>query len=448
MKFRSSSSFPRVPRSPSRKVTGPLRLLLILLFFAFAFGCICLDFYLIEQALVWVDPPMVWARPPQPVRFEQFALGPRNLFAALIDQNVTRQDANALVVALKDADFEFGALRPKQQITLKFDAGNRPVGFHYRLSKIVSFQARRLADGTFDADRREVPTRRVLVTLTGRVTTSVWNTIIDLGEMPTLTAKFIEIFGWDIDFSSDTQRGDSFVLILEKIETEQGEPVGYGRLFAGQYHGSTVGLKQGFFFDHPVEKLKGFYTAQGKQMKKFMLRAPLDSLRVTSRFGFRMHPTLHRRKKHNGIDYRAPTGTPVWAVADGTVMAAGSAGAAGKRISIDHGNSLQSYYMHLSRISVKRGQKVHQRKLIGRVGSTGRSTGPHLHFGLKYKGQWTDPRKRKFGKVVHLDAKYMDGLKEVVDRYAAELKQAAALVPELPAAPDATPPPEMEKPLS
>ena len=443
--MRIGTSYPRYRRP---EVTGTLRYLLILFFFGFSFGCICLDFYFIEKALYWVDPAIVSAKPPAPAKFRVFNLGQRNLFDALLEEGVTRQEANALIVALKEVEFNFNALRPKQKLTLKTDTKDRLKGFNYRLDQLVSYSARRLPDGTYTAQRHEVPTVTKVAVLSGAVSTSVWESIIGMGELPTLTAKFIEIFGWDIDFSSDTQRGDTFVLILEKIETVKGEAVGYGRLFAGQYHGKTVGLKRGFYFDHPTEKLKGFYTDKGQQMKKFMLRAPLDSLRVSSRFGFRMHPTLHKRKKHNGIDYRAPTGTPVWAAADGKVTAAGWAGAAGQRVTIDHGSGLQSYYMHLSRIHVKAGQRVAQRKLIGRVGSTGRSTGPHLHFGLKQNGQWTSPTNQKFGKAVVLDKKHLPDLQKVVEEYGPLLKQAEEVIAPLPPQPETPTPEEPETPFS
>ena len=428
-------------------MTGFAKYILTVLFLGFCFGCICADFYLIEQANHWIDPPIVYAKPPPPVQFKSFSLGQRNLFAALLEEGVTRQTANEIVAALKEVEFDFNGLRPSQRITLKVDHQNRPTSFHYRVGKIVSYSATRLSDGTFKAERREVPTVSKTVTIAGRVESSVWNTIIGMGESAALTAKFIEIFGWDIDFSSDTQRGDSFVLIIEKIFTENGDHVGYGNLHAGQYDGRTVGVKQGFYFDHPIEKKKGFYTEKGQQMKKFMLRAPLDSLRVTSRFGFRMHPTLHKRKKHNGIDYGAPRGTPVWAVADGTVKTTGRRGAAGKMVSIDHGGGLQSYYMHLSRINVRAGQKVRQRKSIGRVGSTGRSTGPHLHFGLKYKGKWVNPTKRKFGKPEKLEAKYMPDLQKIVEQYREGLMQKAKELPKLPPLPESTPEP-LDKPYS
>lgn len=446
MIFRRRNLFgPR--RSSSQPVTGVARYILIVLFLGFSLGCISFDFYLIEQANFWVDPPIVHAKPPPPVKFNSFLLGQRNLFNALLEEGVTRQNANRLVVALKEVEFNFNELRPSQRITLKTDHQGRPIGFHYRVGKIVSYSAQQLSDGTFKAFRHETPTVSKMVTIAGRVESSVWNTIIGMGESAALTAKFIELFGWDIDFSSDTQRGDSFVLILEKIFTETGEHVGYGKLHAGQYNGSTIGLKQGFYFDHPVKKKQGFYTEKGQQMRKFMLRAPLDSLRVTSRFGFRMHPTLHKRKKHNGIDYGAPTGTRVWAVADGTIKTAGRRGAAGKMVCIDHGSGLQSYYMHLSRIHVKAGQKVGQRKLIGRVGSTGRSTGPHLHFGLKYKGKWVNPKKRKFGKPEKLEQKYMAEFTEVVEQYRESLVLKEKEIPDLPPAPEPTPEPR-ETPYS
>jgi murein DD-endopeptidase MepM/ murein hydrolase activator NlpD len=435
MKMKNRSTFGKPDPGYRPEVTGPVRYILIVLFLFFCLACISVDFYFFEQALFWADPPLVTARPPAPAQYDTFELGPRVFFTAIIEEGVSRADANAVVVALKDVEFSFNTLRPSQKITLKRDARERLLGLHYRKTIILSYSVRRLVDGSFIAEKKQTQTVSKTVVIAGRVVSTVWDSILSIGEKPSMTAKFIEIFGWDIDFSSDTRRGDSFVMILDKIYTENGELVGYGKLHAGQYDGSYVKLKRGFFVDHPVEKKKGFYSDSGQQMKKFMLRAPLDSLRVSSRFGFRMHPTIKKRKKHNGIDYRAPTGTPVWAVADGKVVSAGRKGAAGKMISIDHGEGVKSYYMHLSRILVKKGQRVSQRKLIGRVGSTGRSTGPHLHFGLKHKGRWTNPKKRSFGKVENLDKEYMPLIEQAVEKYGAQLDQAKQALPELPSEP-------------
>lgn len=398
--------------------------MLAVLFFAYSFGLICGVFYLVDLALFWADLPHVASIPPPPPKIFSFELGPRILFTALMEENVTRQDANAIINALRETEFDFASLRSKQKVTLKLNNTNVPVFMSYQQDKITKFDVSRNNDGSYIAKKQEVPTIRKRIAVTGVVSTSVYAAIIAAGEKPTLTSKFIEIFGWDIDFSTDTQKGDTFALILEKIETEKGEFVGYGKLFAGEYKGKTVGIKRGYYFDHPVDKLKGFYTESGKQLKKFMLRAPLDTMRVTSRFGFRMHPTQKKYKQHNGIDYGAPTGTPVWAVADGKVIQAARAGAAGNLIVIDHGDGLKSYYMHLSRIHVKAGQQVRQRKLIGRVGSTGRSTGPHLHFGLKQSGRWINPTTKKIGTVTNLDKKYMPAFLQSVEVYKPELDKA------------------------
>ncbi len=394
-----------------------------------------------------MDPPVVASKGPAPVTFKTFNLGNRNLFAALLDEGVSRQDANSIAAALKEVEFNFNGLRPRQKITLRYDGSEKLRGLRYEMDKINSYSSTRTRNGPFVAKHIVLPTIKKTEVISGRIETSVWNSIIALGEKPSVTAKFIEIFGWDIDFSSDTRKGDSYALILEKIYSKNGDLIGYGKLFAGVYKGRHVGEKRGFHVDHPIEKMKGFYTEKGMQMRKFMLRAPLNTLRVTSRFGYRMHPILHRGKQHNGIDYGASRGTPVWAAADGKVVKAGWAGAAGKMVAIDHGDGLKSYYMHLSRIHVKAGQHVNQRKMIGRVGSTGRSTGPHLHFGLKYKGKWTNPTKRKFGKPVKLKGKYMPLIKEAAEKYAAPLEKGLNGIPPLHIKND-TGPTELSEPLS
>jgi len=137
-------------------------------------------------------------------------------------------------------------------------------------------------------------------------------------------------------------------------------------------------------------------------------------MRLTSRFGWRIHPILKKRLFHYGVDYGAPKGTPVWAVADGVVSRAGRAKGYGKLVTIKHRGGISTRYGHLSRINVKQGQKVRQRQMIGRVGKTGYATGPHLHFELRVNGKAINPRKLKVGTQEFLPKELMPDLEKII----------------------------------
>ena len=142
----------------------------------------------------------------------------------------------------------------------------------------------------------------------------------------------------------------------------------------------------------------GVYDATGRSMQRAFLRNPVPITRITSSYGMRFHPVLGKRKKHNGVDYGAAIGTKVWTVARGNVKYAAWAGASGKLIIVSHANGYETIYAHLSKIHVRKGQYVAQRQLIGRAGNTGRSTGPHLHYGMKRHGRYVDPLRQRFSR--------------------------------------------------
>lgn len=159
------------------------------------------------------------------------------------------------------------------------------------------------------------------------------------------------------------------------------------------------GVNYGFYYETEGGE-SGYYDENGENLQRQFLKSPLASVRVTSVYGKRYHPVLKRMRMHNGIDYGAPVGTPIRSVADGTVTFAGWKGANGKLIAIKHANGYRTYYAHLHKISkgIRPGKRVTKKTIIGQVGNTGRSTGPHLHFGMKRHGKYVNPRKVDFAR--------------------------------------------------
>ncbi len=220
--------------------------------------------------------------------------------------------------------------------------------------------------------------------IAGNLTESLLKT----GEGMELALKLTNVFRWDIDFQSESMRGDVCKILFERRYADD-RPSGYGRILCAVYQGRKTGKKVAVLFNGT------YYDENGRELKKNFLRSPLSVLRVTSQYGRRFHPILRVWRKHNGVDYGAPKGTPVWSVARGVVTFAGWKKGYGKYVCITHENGFESRYGHLSRILVKKGRRVKQRQRIGLVGATGLATGPHLDFQLLVKGKHVDPLKVK-----------------------------------------------------
>ena len=207
--------------------------------------------------------------------------------------------------------------------------------------------------------------------------------------------KLSDIFGWDVDFVLDIREGDSFSAVIEK-RYRKGVFAGYGRVLAAEFinQGNTF---QGFLYTDE-DGQQEYYDYDGNNLRKAFLKAPLKNFRITSSFSWRrFHPIKHIWRPHLAIDYAAPVGTPIYTVGDGVVMAMSRHKANGKYIQIRHNSVYESYYLHLSKFAkgLRKGKKVSQGQIIGFVGNTGISTGPHLDFRMKKNGKFVDPRKIK-----------------------------------------------------
>jgi murein DD-endopeptidase MepM/ murein hydrolase activator NlpD len=234
--------------------------------------------------------------------------------------------------------------------------------------------------------------RKVVTTTITEEAPSLFEAMDIAGERPELTISLAEIFGGEIDFRLDVQRGDGFSVLVDRTERD-GRFVRYSDVVAAQVE--TGGRRVTAVRYAPPGKPAGYYDENGRSLKRFFLRSPLRfEPRVTSGFSrARMHPVLHVMRAHLGVDYGAPRGAPVIAVANGVVTGAGWRGGGGRTVSIRHANGYETYYLHLSSIArgVRRGARLTQGQLIGRVGSTGLATGPHLDYRLKRNGVFVNP---------------------------------------------------------
>ncbi len=204
-----------------------------------------------------------------------------------------------------------------------------------------------------------------------------------------VATQLAEIFSGDIDFHRALRKGDRFAVVYETLEAD-GEPLRSGRVLSAEFvnNGKTY---QAMWFQEPGATKGGYYTLDGQSLRRAYLASPMEFSRVTSGFKMRFHPILNKWRAHNGVDYAAPTGTPVRTVGDGIVEFAGVQNGFGNVVFVKHRGNHTTVYAHLSRINVKRGERVEQGQNIGAVGSTGWATGPHLHFEFRVNGQFQDP---------------------------------------------------------
>ncbi|WP_101049092.1 M23 family metallopeptidase [Macromonas nakdongensis] len=326
----------------------------------------------------------------------------------LFRSDVTRRDDNAasLLQRLGVNDTEASAFLRRDavaQALLQGPAGKlvmAETGDDQRLQRLT---ARWLPSDDSDSYRRLV-VERTAAGLTARTETAEFTKAVrlssgtvrsslfaatDAARLPDgIASQLADLFSGEIDFRRDLRAGDTFSVVYEALEAD-GEVLKYGRLLSAEFVNQGKS-HQMLWFEEPGQK-GAFYTFEGQSLRRAFLASPLAFSRVSSGYGMRFHPISGGRKAHLGVDYAAPTGTPVRSVADGVVEFAGWQRGYGNVIHIQHRQNKTTVYAHLSRIDVRKGQRVGQSDRIGAVGSTGASTGPHLHFEFKVANQHQDP---------------------------------------------------------
>ena len=222
----------------------------------------------------------------------------------------------------------------------------------------------------------------------GTIRTSLFAATDDAAIPDAVATQLAEIFSGDVDFHRSLRKGDRFSVVYETLEAD-GEPLRAGRVLSAEFqnNGKTF---QAVWFQEPGTK-GSYYTLDGNSLRKAYLASPMEFSRVTSGFKMRFHPIHQTWRAHLGVDYAAPTGTPVRSVGDGVVGFAGVQNGFGNVVIIRHRNNHETVYAHLSRIGVRAGQSVSQGDTVGAVGATGWATGPHLHFEFRVNGQHQDP---------------------------------------------------------
>lgn len=315
----------------------------------------------------------------------------QSLSGIVTASGLAAKDVAELVAALEPV-MDPASLRVGQGWALRRGDDGRLAELELQRSATTKVRVVRGDDGKLVASAVEAETTVERFELAVTIDSSLSGAVTDAGGDAALVAAIVDVFASRIDFYTDPRRGDRVAVVVERHRLD-GAHVRFGDLLAAEYRGAEVGTITGVRWA-PDDGEASWYTPDGKSLDRTLLKSPLKYARMSSGFDpKRMHPVLHRVKGHFGVDYAAPVGTPVWAAAGGEIVFRGPRGGAGNMVVLAHDGGFQTVYMHLSRFAdgQRTGQRVAQKTVIGYVGNTGLSTGPHLHFGVKRGGRWVDP---------------------------------------------------------
>ncbi len=316
-----------------------------------------------------------------------------SLYMELKKRGVPANHIATITARLKPL-LDFKDCNPGDFYRISFDEHGALQRFLYEAGVTDVYEVTREGD-RYVASKKEVILDRHLTKVEGEIESTLFGAIDKTGEKDRLALIFADIFAWEIDFHNDPRKGDRFNIIAEKFYKDD-QFIRYGNVLAAAYHTPSQ-IHRGFYFKEPGGR-EGYFDEKGRSLEKTFLRSPLKFTRITSGYSRRRrHPILGGYKPHLAVDYAAPPGTPIRAVGDGKVVFCEWNRGYGKQVAIKHGNGYTTYYGHLSRYrrGIKKGKRVKQNQIIGYVGSTGLTTGPHLDYRISKNGKFLDPLKMK-----------------------------------------------------
>jgi murein DD-endopeptidase MepM/ murein hydrolase activator NlpD len=336
--------------------------------------------------------------PPVPVEKKQAKIEPveytfkagDTFYEVLLDFRFPPQDIFQVIESSKTI-YDVKRITPGSTIILTIDPAHQTLNrLEYRFDDHHVLVVNK-TDGGYTCSQEEIIYDITLRTITGTIKNNLFDDAIKAGGNPQLILNLADSFAWDVDFSSSLRENDSFKLLFEEIY-EDGEFIKHGKILAAEFV-NKGSLYRAFRFEDDRGST-GYYDDRGRSLAREFLKSPLRYSRISSRFTKkRFHPILKTYRPHLGVDYAAPTGTPVEATSQGTIIYCGRKGNYGKCIKIRHNHLYTSFYGHLSRFAkgMKKGKRVKQGQVIGYVGTTGLSTGPHLDYRLQKRGNFINP---------------------------------------------------------
>jgi murein DD-endopeptidase MepM/ murein hydrolase activator NlpD len=354
-------------------------------------------------------------------------IGPGDFFAGVLERaGVAAQEAAQLVSDIRPAH-DLASIHSGRMLTLFFEAGKLR-NLVYAIDRDTYLEVERDGQGRFRGRVIPIPFEIQREVITIRIENSLYESTLASGEMMELFEPLSRMFEYDVDFNRDIQPGDILSAVLEKKYLD-GRLAAYGDILAAELvnNGKSIRVVR---YQSPDGGM-GYYHPDGSSTRRQFLRCPLPFIRVTSRFGMRLHPVLGFSARHNGIDFGAPYGTPVRATSAGVMIGRGRDSGRGNYLIIRHGNGFTSQYFHLSRYAQNLGsrQRVEQGQLVGYVGSSGLSTGPHLHYGLLKNGRFLNPLKLQSPSVAPLPKQALDEFRKYCEQICLPLAQVQKQIP-------------------
>ena len=299
-------------------------------------------------------------------------------------------------------------LRPNQKIFFKIDKKNGPkvTEFIIEINKKKEIHyIRDIKNSYFRSKVLEKELTKVIAYKESKITNSLYQTALSLKVKPDIIIEFARLYGFQVDFQRDIWKNDSFQIIYEEFFNKDGKIVETGNIIFANLSLQNQDLKL-YRYEYQKNKID-YFDENGKSMRKTLMKTPINGARLSSSFGKRKHPILGFTKMHTGTDFAAPTGTPILASGDGLVVRAQWCGGGGNCVKIKHNRVYQTVYAHMSKFGrgIKKGTRVKQGQIIGYVGSTGLSTGPHLHYEVIENGKKINSQKLKLpsGKILKGD---------------------------------------------
>ena len=353
---------------------------------------------------------------------------------ALARAGTSSKESHEAIVALRKV-FNLRRLRPGQEVGVRFTAAPDAaklttldaLTIAVDLDRVVV--AERDAKGSFRAKIVKKVLRQEYRRIAGTIEGSLFVAARDAGLPIPLIMDLIQIYSWDVDFQREIQRGDRFEVLFDHfIDSEKSadhDAVKIGNIL---YASLVLSGKKLELFRHRIDAGRvDYFDTKGASVRKALLRTPINGARLSSRYGKRRHPILGYTKMHRGLDFAAPRGTPIMAAGNGVIESAGRNGAYGKYVRIRHNGRYKTAYAHLSRygLGIRRGKRVTQGQIIGYVGSTGRSTGPHLHYEVIVRNRQVNPLSIKLPTGTKLKGKQLVVFKAVMQTVVAQLDEIA-----------------------
>ena len=317
---------------------------------------------------------------------------------------ISKKEKEIFIETIKKSK-DIKILRPNQKINIKIDKKDKPkiIEFIIEISKKKEIRFVRGIDGkNFKSKLFEKNLKKIVTYKESKITNSLYQSALNLRIKPNIIIEFARLYGFQVDFQRDIWKNDSFQIIYEEFLNEQGDIIETGNIIFANLNLKNEDFKL-YRFEYEKNNID-YFDENGKSMRKTLMKTPINGARLSSSFGKRKHPILGFTKMHTGTDFAAPLGTPILASGDGFIVKAQWCGGGGNCVKIKHNRVYQTVYAHMSKFGrgIKKGVRVKQGQIIGYVGSTGLSTGPHLHYEVIENGKKINSQKLRLpsGKVL------------------------------------------------